>query len=125
MDATGWLRADLARAAGVTEAAVTHWLNGDTRSLKGVTAAKLETKSGFRAAWLATGKGQKLVDASAEHDMLLPKEVELISALRDLTDEEQARFFEAITQAAQHNRAVVQQHMRRMKPAAPGDTPSE
>jgi transcriptional regulator with XRE-family HTH domain len=125
LDETGISKAELARAAGLTDAAVTHWLNGDTRSIKGATAAQLETKVGFRAAWLASGKGPKLVAPSEKGDMLLPKEVQVIEALRHLTAEEQERFIAAVTEAARHNQAVVAQHIARLAsdPNAPRKPP--
>lgn len=115
----GHTRADLARFAGVTEAAVTHWMNGHTRSLKGVTTARLEQRTGFRAAWIASGRGPKLVAPSEQGDMLLPKEVELINALRLLTDDEREAHTKAIIEAARHNQAVVEQHLKRLAEADP------
>jgi SOS-response transcriptional repressor LexA len=53
--------ADLARAAGVTPGAVTQWLDGTTKSLRAEKAARLEVATGYRAAWIVTGKGPKLV----------------------------------------------------------------
>jgi transcriptional regulator with XRE-family HTH domain len=52
-------KADIARACGVTNAAVTHWLNGDTTSLKADTALALEGATGYRALWILTGRGTK------------------------------------------------------------------
>lgn len=55
----GMSAADLARATGKTPGAVTQWLDGSIKSLKADTAARLEVATGFRAAWLVTGKGVK------------------------------------------------------------------
>lgn len=52
--------ADLARAAQVSPAAVTQWLDGKTKTLKSDKAALLEIATGYRATWLATGKGPKM-----------------------------------------------------------------
>lgn len=49
--------AELARATGVTNAAVTGWLNGATKSLKAATAAKIEAVTGYRAMWIVEGRG--------------------------------------------------------------------
>ncbi len=46
--------------------------------------------------------------------MLLPKEVQLIQALRLLTDDEQAKHTAAIFDAARHNQAVLDQHLKRI-----------
>ena len=48
-------------ALGVSAAAVTQWLKGDTKSLKGEILAKMEIETGYRAVWIALGKGNKLV----------------------------------------------------------------
>jgi SOS-response transcriptional repressor LexA len=53
--------ADLARAAEVTPGAVTQWLDGTTKSLRAEKAARLEAATGYRASWIVTGKGPKLV----------------------------------------------------------------
>lgn len=53
--------AELARATKVTNAAVGFWLDGQTKSLKGETAALMETATGYRAQWLVSGKGPKKV----------------------------------------------------------------
>jgi SOS-response transcriptional repressor LexA len=60
--------ADVARYVGVTDAAVTHWLNGATKSLKGDSATKLEALTGYRASWLISGRGPKLAANVEEVD---------------------------------------------------------
>ena len=54
--------ADIARATKKTESAVSQWLDGSTKSLRGETAAMLEVATGYRAAWITTGKGAKKTD---------------------------------------------------------------
>lgn len=71
LDATGLTRAQLARAAGVTPAAVTQWLAGGSKEIKGPNAAGLEGITGYSAAWIATGKGPK--KASQSNVLQLPK----------------------------------------------------
>jgi SOS-response transcriptional repressor LexA len=67
-EAMGGLKpAELARAADVTNAAVTMWLDGSTKSLKAETANKIEMATGYRAAWIVTGKGPKLVQQRLDH----------------------------------------------------------
>lgn len=51
----GFTRAQLAGAAKLTPAAVTHWMSGGTAELKGPTAAALQALTGYSAAWIATG----------------------------------------------------------------------
>jgi transcriptional regulator with XRE-family HTH domain len=62
IEGSGKSKADVARDCEVTNAAVTHWLNGDTKSLKAEIALGLEASTGYRARWILHGKGQKRVD---------------------------------------------------------------
>lgn len=52
-------KADIARACEVTNAAVTHWISGGTKSMKADTALALEEATGYRARWILYGKGTK------------------------------------------------------------------
>lgn len=61
MDAAKLGPAEMARLAGVSKATVTFWLNGQTQSLKAHSASALEAATGYRASWLISGKGAKLV----------------------------------------------------------------
>lgn len=61
-------QAELARAAGVSDAAVTFWLDGTTKSLKGDTAVLLERETGYRANWLISGKGPKRIESTHPHE---------------------------------------------------------
>lgn len=54
-------RADIARACKVTNAAVTHWLSGDTLNLKADKALALEEATGYRAQWILSGRGTKKI----------------------------------------------------------------
>jgi transcriptional regulator with XRE-family HTH domain len=56
--------ADIARKVGVTPSAVSQWKDGTIKSLKAESAAGLEDATGYRAAWLSTGKGQKFANPS-------------------------------------------------------------
>lgn len=62
IEKSGLSKAEVARATGKSPAAVTLWLNGETRSIKGDTAAALEATTGYRAQWIVSGKGRKLVE---------------------------------------------------------------
>jgi len=55
-------QAQIATETNKSAGAVTQWLDGTTKSLRAETAAALERATGYRAAWLVTGKGPKLVD---------------------------------------------------------------
>lgn len=49
--------ADLARLTGAKAPSVGDWFNGNTKSLKGDTAAKVADAYSVSAAWVATGQG--------------------------------------------------------------------
>jgi transcriptional regulator with XRE-family HTH domain len=66
IEGSGKSRADIARACGVTNAAVTHWLDGETKSLKAEKALALEQATGYRALWIANGKGPRRIADPAE-----------------------------------------------------------
>ena len=57
----GYKKSQLARAAGKSASAVTHWLNGETAEIKADSAAGLQALTGFNAVWISTGKGPKRV----------------------------------------------------------------
>lgn len=59
MDGAGLSPAELARATKSTNAAVTFWLNGATKSLKGEKAALIESATGYNAQWIISGQGEK------------------------------------------------------------------
>lgn len=61
---SGKSNAEIARKTGKSAAAVTQWLSGETKSIKGDTAAALESVTGYRAQWLVSGKGPKRVDSN-------------------------------------------------------------
>lgn len=56
--------AELARKAKVTPASVTFWLDGTTKSLRAEKATMIEQATGYRSAWIVTGKGPKKVSSS-------------------------------------------------------------
>lgn len=58
---SGKSRTQLAAAIGVSTSAISQWLSGSVKSLKGSTAAKIEAATGVRAAWIVEGTGPKMV----------------------------------------------------------------
>ena len=59
MESAGLKPLQLANAVGVSSGAVTHWLNGEVKTLKAATANRLQEVTGFSAHWILTGKGEK------------------------------------------------------------------
>lgn len=57
----GFKKGVLAKAAGKSPAAVTHWLNGETKEIKADSAAGLQALTGFSSVWISEGKGPKRV----------------------------------------------------------------
>lgn len=55
--------AELARIAGVSRSAVSQWRAGDVKSLKAISALRIQERTGYSARWLVLGIGpKKLVD---------------------------------------------------------------
>jgi SOS-response transcriptional repressor LexA len=77
--ASGKTPAEIARETKTTNAAVTHWMNGGTKSLRAASAEALERATGYSATWLVTGVGSKLVAANVEPGPDLKGLVPLIS----------------------------------------------
>lgn len=106
---------DIAKATGRSKGAVTQWLSGDIESLKGDTAAKMEAATGYRATWIVTGKGPKLVDQQAKpaarrsvFDTVTPDEEALLEDFRILPDEDQAELRAEIARRAEKAKAYFQ-----------------
>jgi transcriptional regulator with XRE-family HTH domain len=57
MQHSGLGKAELAARSRVSKAAVTHWLDGSTKSLKAHKAESLATATGVSVKWLVTGLG--------------------------------------------------------------------
>lgn len=62
---SGKTQAQIARELGKTPGAVSHWITGETKSLKAETAAALERVTGYSATWIATGRGSKMAGEPA------------------------------------------------------------
>jgi len=79
----GFKPAQLARAAGISNAAVSHWLAGRSKALKAESAIGLQKLTGWAADWWITGRGLKaaaspIVGAHAmslDAVILLPKQM--------------------------------------------------
>lgn len=56
----GYKKSQLAKAAGKSPAAVTHWLNGDTLEIKADSAAGLQALTGYSSVWISEGKSPKM-----------------------------------------------------------------
>lgn len=55
----GYRATELAKAAGKSRAAVSHWLKGTTLEIKSDSAAGLQALTGYNSIWISTGKGPK------------------------------------------------------------------
>jgi transcriptional regulator with XRE-family HTH domain len=71
----------LAHACGVSSGAVTHWLDGRTKSLKAETAENIQAATGYSASWIVNGSGPKLMHEASEKPLpqsgLSPSAIEL------------------------------------------------
>lgn len=75
----GYKKTDLAKAAGKTRAAVTHWLNGETLEIKADSAAGLQALTGYNFLWISTGKGVKKFTQNVTPGPTIKGEVPLLS----------------------------------------------
>jgi hypothetical protein len=124
-DGTPWKPAEIARATDRSKAAVSLWLSGDIKALKGETAALMEAATGYRATWLITGKGPKLASdqetpngraiKASSFDALTGPEKELLTNFRQLLDEDQEELRTEIERRAVKARAYIQQALKRVK----------
>lgn len=57
-------QSQLAADIGVTTSAVSQWITGQVKSLKGTTATRIETSTGVSAAWLVSGEGPMMANSS-------------------------------------------------------------
>lgn len=64
---TGLGTAALARIADVKSSAVSQWKSGRIATLKAETAANIERHTGYRADWLATGRGTPKAHPVSQH----------------------------------------------------------
>ena len=75
----GYRPSDLAKAAGKSRAAATHWLNGETLEIKADSAAGIQALTGYNSVWIATGKGPKKVTSNVAPGPTIYGEVPLLS----------------------------------------------
>lgn len=108
--------AEIARATKKTKGAVTQWLDGTTKSLKGDTATRMEAATGYRAAWILTGVGPKKLVQTGEtvFDQLTAAERSLLTNFRALPDEDQLELATEIANRATKSRAHVQRVLRQL-----------
>lgn len=57
-------QADLARACGVSPAAVTQWMHGDVQTIRWENLAKAADALGVQVQWLATGGGPMFAETA-------------------------------------------------------------
>ena len=59
MEETGIKRSEIARACKISAGSITHWLNGETKTLTAANAHALAARTGFSSDWISTGKGPR------------------------------------------------------------------
>lgn len=67
----GFTKAQLAKAADVSAAAVSHWVSGGTQKLKAQSAIGLAQLTGWNVKWWAEGKGPRDLRSSVAHSLSL------------------------------------------------------
>lgn len=116
--ATGKSKADIARAANVSQSALTQWLTGDTKSLKAGSADGLQRATGYLAHWLIYGKGPKKQSAIGAPQNWSPQAVAIAEQLDWITDPRRR------TAAWLEASEVIQNHYRRGSDGGNGSPPS-
>lgn len=81
----GMTRAELARACGVTKAAVTQWMSSETKALKASSIIAIANALDVSPAWLETGKGSM----AAPHHISI-SEGELLALFRSMNEQNQS-----------------------------------
>ncbi len=123
MESAGLKHAELARATGKTNAAVTQWLDGSTKSLKADTATRMEQATGYSAEWLVTGKGPKKrqapKDVGAVLHAITEDEWQFLEDFRRLTDQDRARYASEIAARAKELREYVDKFLNPIKNGQP------
>ncbi|MBT2322549.1 helix-turn-helix transcriptional regulator [Variovorax paradoxus] len=86
-DAAKLSNAELARRTGKSQGAVSQWIDGTVNSLRAETAAQLERATGYRAAWIVTGKGPKMVSEAPAPEISLDDALQVLGiAIEAVTD---------------------------------------
>jgi transcriptional regulator with XRE-family HTH domain len=93
---SGKSKAQVARECEVSTSAVSQWLSGETRSLKGDTAIALEQATGYRAYWILHGKGPK---TAAETVTVWPFSKVPLERFTDLDEQDQGYVQRRLLQA--------------------------
>lgn len=65
----GYTNVQLAKAAGVSPGAVSHWVSGGTKKLKAESAIGLSALTGWNVKWWAEGKGLRDFRQSVAHQL--------------------------------------------------------
>lgn len=97
---------ELAKAADVTPGAVTQWRDGSVKSLSAKSAAKLEKVTGYRAVWIATGRGPKKLEGfTAGQREVTAADLQMLEDFYSLLEDDQTRLLEEIRTGAAKMRA--------------------
>lgn len=69
----GFSNAQLAKAAGVSPGAVSHWFSGNTQELKAASAIGLAQITGWNVKWWAEGIGPRDLRSAVAHSLSQPQ----------------------------------------------------
>lgn len=85
----------LARYLGISESAISQWVNGPTKSVNSILVIKAAHFLGVSAYWFSTGEGNMLSDGGGEEKMPYTanskREVTLLNNYRQLSRAKQVR----------------------------------
>jgi transcriptional regulator with XRE-family HTH domain len=107
IDGSGLSRAEFSRAAKVSQSAINQLVEGKTKSLKADTAAHIEINTGYRATWLALGKGPKKAFTENGDQIVSSAAASPISYQRPLINDVIGRLAESIQVIPNYRREAV------------------
>lgn len=110
----GVTRADVAREAKVTRAAVTAWINGKSQTIKAQYLLKIAAFLGVSPTWLQTGHGAMRLAAASPPPEATDDEPALLHDWRWLTQAERQIFLEQIHQRASAYQSAAEERQRRV-----------
>ena len=115
----GLKKLQFANAVGVSSGAVTQWIDGSTKSLKATTAARMQEVTGYSAAWLVTGLGEKMANAVVVQDFdgLTPGAIELAALYDMIPVSDRIKRVQAYNAATAAVLAVLQGEAASVQPA--------
>jgi transcriptional regulator with XRE-family HTH domain len=120
MRSKGHNQTSLAREVGVKRAAVSQWISGETKELKGKNLTRVCQVLECTPEWLLTGKGSPepatcIGEPQGEYNALTEKQRLLIAYIRKMTEAEQEHYLREFQEKEQAQRELYEELKRRFE----------